>query len=158
MNLGTTCVFDHMEMCCPRILYVVHFTEQLTLEEARTKMTEITGTDFSEGAYFSVGLDFVDCTLLYHLIQLGVESDEVKEGIKILKNYRPQILENVTAGRPSNPLMIRMYDEDARDYEWQNKFHERIKVAMDEGYAELRKRSEEYREKRRLERESKTTD
>lgn len=158
MNLGTTCVFDYMEMCCPRILYVVHFTEQLTLEEARTKMTEITGTDFSEGAYFSVGLDFVDCTRLYHLIQLGVESDEVKEGIKILKNYRPQILENVTVGRPSNPLMIRMYDEDARDYEWQNKFHERIKVAMNEGYAELHKRSEEYREKRRLERESKITD
>lgn len=154
MNLGTTCVFDYVEMCCPRILYVVHFTQQLTLEEARTKMTEITGTDFSEGAYFSVGLDFVDCTRLYHLIQLGVESDEVKEGVKILKKYRPQILENITVGRPSNPFMIKLYNEDASEYEWQNKLHERIKLTMEEGYEELRKRSEEYRKKHRLERKN----
>ncbi len=152
MNLGTTCVFDYMEMCCPRILYVVHFTEQLTLEEARTKMTEITGTDFSEGAYFSVGLNYVDCTRLYHLLQLNVDCDEVNEGVKILKRYRPQLLRQIQQGLPGTHFSIHLRDRDAADYDWEIRCYEAVQATLDQELEVAKKASEAFRAARRAKR------
>lgn len=147
MNLGTFCVFDYREMCCPRILYVVHFTEQLTLEEARTKMTEITGTYFSEGEYFTAGLDYVDCTRLYHQIQLGETSEEISKNIDILNRYRPKILDNVRKGKASNPLIFYSEAKDAAEYEGHQRFYKEITNLVDTEYMNLLAMSMERRTK-----------
>ncbi|AXC42530.1 hypothetical protein rutana_101 [Salmonella phage rutana] len=137
MNLGTTCIFDHREMCCPHILYVVHFAERLTLDEAREKMGGITGYDFREGEYFSIALDYIDNTRLYHLVQLGEETDEVKMAKDTLRRYRPQILERTLRGERSDPLFLKCYDADVNEYLGQQRFYTEIKEFVREKYDAL---------------------
>lgn len=137
MNLGTTCIFDHQEMCCPHILYVVHFTERLTLEEAREKMSSITGENLREGEYYSVALNYIDNTRLYHLVQLGEETNEVKKAKDTLLRYRPQILERTLRGERSDPLFLKYYDADAAEYLRQQRFYTEIKEFVREKYDAL---------------------
>lgn len=151
MNLGTTCVFEHQEMCCPYILYLVHFPENLTLEQARTKMGEITGYDFTEGAYFSVGLDYVDNTRLYHLAQLNVESEELTEYTRILKRFRPQILERTLKGEQSDYFFMKCIDADAASYMWQIRNYEQVKETLARCHAEALERSKGLRAQKRAE-------
>lgn len=137
MNLGTTCIFDHAEMCCPHILYIVHFTAHLSLEEAQEKMSEVTGYNLREGEYFSVALDYVDNTRLYHLAQLGEDTDEVKKAKDILSKYRPQILERTLRGESSEYFFLKCYDGDVQEYLGQQRFHAEIKELVRSKYSEL---------------------
>ncbi|WCX68774.1 hypothetical protein [Salmonella phage GSW6] len=137
MNLGTTCIFDQQEMCCPHILHVVHFSERLTLEEAQEKMSEITGYDLRTGEYFSVALDYIDNTRLYHLTQLGEETDEVKKAKDVLSRYRPQILERTLKGQPSDYFYLRCYDADANQYMSEQRFYKEIREFVNTKYEEL---------------------
>ncbi|QDH47315.1 hypothetical protein SB_081 [Salmonella phage vB_SenS_SB9] len=137
MNLGTTCIFDHQEMCCPRILHIAHFPEHLTLNQAREKMSEITGYDLREGEYFSVALDYIDNTRLYHLTQLGEDTDEVKMAKDNLRRYRPQILERTLRGEPSDYFYMRCYDTDAAQYINMNRFYHDVNDFLDKKYEEL---------------------
>ncbi|WCZ58124.1 hypothetical protein K44_067 [Salmonella phage Kenya-K44] len=137
MNLGTTCIFDHREMCCPHILYVVHFTERLTLEQAQEKMSKLTGFNLHEGEYHSVELHYVDNTRLYHLIQIGEETGEVKKAKDTLQRYRPQILESTLKGCCSSALHIKLYDVDAINYLDQCRFYDEIEDLIDEHYKKI---------------------
>lgn len=137
MNLGTTCIFDHQEMCCPRILHIAHFSERLTLDQAREKMSEITGYNLREGEYFSVALDYIDNTRLYHLVQLGEETEEVKMAKDTLRRYRPQILERTLRGEPSDYFYMRCYDADATQYVNLNRFYHDVNDFLDKKYDEL---------------------
>lgn len=137
MNLGTTCIFYHREMCCPHILYVIHFTERLTLEQAQEKMSELTGYNLREGEYYSVALNYIDNTRLYHLVQLGEETDEVKKAKDTLLRYRPQILERTLRGERSDPLFLKCYDVDAAEYLRQQRFYTEIKEFVHEKYDAL---------------------
>ncbi|WYX90376.1 hypothetical protein PTQ24_000101 [Salmonella phage KKP_3822] len=60
----------------PHILYVVHL-QNVYLDEAREKMGGITGYDFVKVNTLAL-FDYIDNTRLYHLVQLGEETDEVK--------------------------------------------------------------------------------
>uniref|UniRef100_A0AAU8GJS1 Uncharacterized protein n=1 Tax=Salmonella phage PMBT31 TaxID=3153514 RepID=A0AAU8GJS1_9CAUD len=137
MNLGTTCIFDYQEMCCPRILHIAHFPEHLTLDQAREKMSEITGYDLREGEYFSVALDYIDNTRLYHLTQLGEETNEVEMAKDNLRRYRPQILERTLRGEPSDYFYMRCYDADAHQYINMNRFYHDVNDFLDKKYDEL---------------------
>ncbi|QNR52245.1 hypothetical protein Ace_0083 [Escherichia coli phage vB_EcoS_Ace] len=137
MNLGTTCIFDLQEMCCPRILHIAHFSERLTLDQAREKMSEITGYNLREGEYFSVALDYIDNTRLYHLVQLGEETDEVKMAKDTLRRYRPQILESTLRGEPSDYFYMRCYDADAQEYMAHQRFYHDIKEFVNIKYDKL---------------------
>lgn len=152
MNLGTFCVFHHMEMCLPHLLYINYFEDSLTLDEAREKMGQITGYDFSEGAYFSVGLDYVDCTRLYHLLQLNVDCDEVNEGIKILKRYRPQLLRQIQQGLPGTHFSIHLRDRDAANYDWETRCYEAVQATLAQELEIAKKASEAFRAARRAKR------
>lgn len=141
MNLGTTCILDHQEMCCPHTLYVVHFTERLTLEQAQEKMSKLTGFNLREGEYHSVELHYVDNTKLYHLIQLGEETGEVKKARDTLRRYRPQILESTLKGCHSSALYIKLYNVDAINYLDQCKFYDEIEELIDQNYKKIIARS-----------------
>ncbi|EJT0117288.1 hypothetical protein NVX19_003539 [Salmonella enterica] len=155
MNLGTTCVFDHQEMCCPHILHVVHFSERLTLEEAQEKMSEITGYDLRTGEYFSVALDYIDNTRLYHLTQLGEETDEVKKAKDVLNRYRPQILERTLKGQPSDYFYMRCYDADVAQYINLNRFYDDVNDFLDKKYDELIAKSRAQRAAKKAEKSAK---
>lgn len=149
MNLGTTCIFDHMEMGCPHILYVVHFTARLSLEEAQEKMSEITGYNLRKDEYFSVALNYVDNTRLYHLTQLGEDTDEVKKAKDILSKYRPQILERTLLGAGSEYFFLKCFEGDVQEYLGQQRFHTEIKELVRKGYNELLTASRERRKTKR---------
>lgn len=145
MNLGTTCIFDFHEMCCPRILYIAHFEEQLTITQAQEKMSKITGYDLQGNSYYSACLEYVDNTRLYHLCQLGEETEEVNKAKDILNRYRPQILKRTINGMLSNPLLLKFYAIDAEEYMYQQRFYYKIKELLNSEYAELLAKSKERR-------------